>query len=365
MPTANAASKPPGLFARHPRLRYPLYALLLIGAAWACYSLGRQAWASFQHKAALEAGARHDYVQAGIHIEKYIVVRPWDWEGWLLAAQTARQQGNFDHAARYLRQAKKEGAPDIALNLEGKLLVVQSGNLQAADELLTFCGANTKHNEVPLILEAVAEGALRKDDVARIRTAADLWLKIAASASDQAQGHLWIGQADKLDSDPGSTVAHFQQAYDLAPDHPYARIFLVAMLVHDQPERARPHLEEMRRQRPDDPDILFQTARMHRSLGETEQAAALLDQVLQSSAGSVPVILERANAALDLKRPQEAEPLLKKAVALAPTNRLVNVSMADCLRQLGNPDHAKVFDARAVEIEKKLRQGPGAKEKKS
>ena len=51
---------------------------------------------------------------------------------------------------------------------------------------------------------------------------------------------------------------------------------LASTLVHDRPEQARPHLEALRREHPDDKEILFQTARMHRYLGEVDKAGALL-----------------------------------------------------------------------------------------
>ena len=281
----------------------------------------------------------------------------------MLAARAARQRNDLPQAARLLRQAEKHGAAMTALNLEGRLLIAQSGNARVADEIWTFCERNPDNEEAPAMLQAVAEGFLRNQDLPRARAAANLWLKVKPGDADQAQGFLWLGQADKLANEGGPALAHFQKAVDLAPDHSLARILLVATLVHDQPEQARPHLELLRRRRPDDPEVVFQTVRMHRYLGETEEAARLLDQVLQSNSNSVPALLERGRVALDQQRPHDAEPLLRKAFGASPGNRFVNVSMADCLKQLGRPNEAKAFEDRAEEIDKKAKRPPGVPDK--
>jgi tetratricopeptide (TPR) repeat protein len=355
MSSAQPDAKRPGIFTRRPGLRYLAYALCAVGLAWAIYALGKEGWASYQYHAALESAAQHNYVQAGVHVEKYLLIRTWDWEGWLLAARTARQQGNFSHALMFQREAKKRGAPDIAIALEGRLLDVQTGDPQTADDLLTFCATNPERAEARFMLQAIAEGALSHGDVVRARKAANLWLQIAVTPADQAQGHVWLGLADKLANDAGATLTHFQQAVDLAPEHPRARILLVATLVHDQPERARPHLEILRHTHPDDLEVQFQTARMHRYLGDTEQAVQILDHLLQTHTDNVELLLERARVALDLMRPKEAETLLRKALQRAPGHRQVNVGLADCFRQQGRLEDAKVFEARVAEIDKKAK----------
>lgn len=363
MASAVPASNSRGVPTRHRAVRYGVYALLCAGFCWALYSLGWQGWASYQYREALASAARHDYAQAGAHVEKYLLIRSWDWEGWMLAARTARQQGDFDHAAVFLREAKKQGAPDAAIDLERQLLDIQIGDARAADELLGFCAANPYRAETPLMLQAIAAGALRHQDAARARKAANLWLKSADSPADQAEGHLWLGQADNLANDAGSAADHFQQAIELVPDHHMARLMFAATLVHDQPSRARPHLERLRRERPTDADVLFQVARMHRYLGEADQAAALLDQLLQKSPANAQLLVERGRLWLDQMRPEEAEPLLRRALRIAPKERQVHASLADCLRQQGKVEDAKVFQTLADEIEKASVPAPGAAKK--
>jgi tetratricopeptide (TPR) repeat protein len=347
--------KAPGLFTRHPRMRVALIVLLFGGGAVALYQIGRHVWASVQYQKGIDAAARHDYKQALIHVGRYLDVHPQDWEGWILAVRTARQANDIDQAMRHLRQAEKNGAPPLALGLESRLLIVQSGHLQEAEKLLNYCIKHPDREEVPLMLQAVAEGCLQAGDATRVRTAADMWLQLRRGNHDQSQGYVWLGQADKISNDVGPALAHFEKAVDLAPEHPMARVHLVSVLVHDQPQRARPHLELLRRQHPDDPEVLFQTARMHRYLGESEEAIKLLDQLFASGITRVPALVERAKASLDLMRPHEAAPLLRKALAAAPYDRMANVAMADCLRQLNQPDEAKAYDEKAQEIEAKVK----------
>jgi tetratricopeptide (TPR) repeat protein len=354
--------------AKHPQrnrwLRLSIIVVVLSGGAFSLYQIALQMWANVQYRAAQEASARHDYQEAGNRIANYVQARPGDWQGWLLGARIARQSGSFAHADTFLREAKKKAAPPLALNLERNLLAIQAGNVEDSDELLEDFSQRSNADETALVIEAIAEGSLRARDVARLRRMAKLWLEQRPSAVDQAHGLIWLGHADKLGNETGSAIAHFQKAVELDPDHPHARLLLVASLVHDRPHEARPHLELLQRQRPDDTEVLFQTARMHRYLGYPEKAIPLLDQVLASGPDLVPALVERGRIALDLGKAEQAEPWLQKAARRAPNDRLVLITLGDCMRQLDRPAEAKALHDRAEKIEEMRKLQEAARNKK-
>ncbi len=355
---------PLSIFQRQRGLCIAVGLVVIAGAGLAFYQFGLRLWADSQYAAAKEAGARHDYHEAGTRLEAFIQVRPDDPAGWLLVAQTARQSGDFAHAEQFLRVAETKRAPAAGIALERRLLPLHSGNLQQSDPLLDLCAREPHKEESALILEAIAEGSLRARDVPRLRAAAQLWLKQSTSAADQAHGYVWLGHANKLGNETGPAIANFQKAVELDPDHPFARILLAASLIHDQPEDARPHLDLLRRKKPDDPEVLFQTARMHRQLGQLEEAARLLDQVLASGPNLVPALTERARIAMDLKQPEQAERWLQKARRRAPNDRLVLITLGDCMRQLGKPAEAKALHEQAAQIEDQRKRSEASRYEK-
>jgi len=364
MQSPTPTAPPPGILQRHRWLRIAIIVAVLLGGSWACYQLGIQVWANWQYSSAQEACARHDYQLAGTRLANYVRVRPDDWQGWLFGAQIARQSGDFGHAERFLHEAKKRAAPPLAVNLEHDLLPIHAGNVQLSDELLALFTQHPNRDETALVLEAIAEGSLRARDVPRLRRIAKLWLEQRPGAVDQAHGLLWLGQADKLGNETGPAIAHFQKAVELDPDHPKARLLLVASLIHDRPDDAKPHLEILQQKRPGETEVLFQTARMHRYLGQPEKAIPLLDQVLAAGPNLVPALVERGRIAIDLGHPEEAEPFLRKAALREPNDRLVLITFGDCMRQLGKADEAKALHDRAEKIEAIRKSNEAARSKK-
>jgi predicted Zn-dependent protease len=339
---------------RDQRVRIVLVVGLLVVIGYFAYRAGVSIWTTRQYDAASQALERYDYPQAAQHLDRLLAVEPTDPPGLILAAQTARRQGKFDDAARRLSLAAKHGVAREVIAMEERLLALQSGDLSDVERLTQICEEAPAGPEAALLLEAIIEGSLKAFNLRLAKWGIDLWLTHRSKPFDQAQGLLWHGRFSEFMQDLPQATADYQKAAELAPECWPARIRLVESLLRDDPRRAMPHLDALRKDRPNDPEVRFLTARLCREIGQPEEAVASLDAILVADPDNVKFLLERARVAMDLRQGKEAERSLDRALALASDRREVNIAMADFLRFSGRLDEAKTYQDRAQAIEARL-----------
>ena len=238
--------------------------------------------------------------------------------------------------------------------MEEQLLALQSGDLSDFGRLTQFCEEAPAGPEAALILEALIEGSFHAINLRLAKWGIDLWLTNRSGPFDQAQGLLWRGRLSEYMLDFPQAAADFQKAAELEPEFWPARIRLVESLLRDNPRRALPHLDALRKDRPNDPEVRFLTARMCREIGQPEEAVSSLDAILVVDPDNVKYLLERGRVAMDLHQAKDAEQSLEHALKLASDKREVNIAMADYLRFAGRLDEAKRYQDRAQAIEARL-----------
>ncbi len=339
------------------RLSRIIVIVLLLAVIGAAGYWGVIATLAGRHRdAAAAALDRYDYDEASEHLKKYLALRPADPMILLSAAQTARRRGKFEEAVNFMGQAQKHGAPAVALDVEGQLLSVQQGDLGHVARLASFCAEQPDSPDAALILEAIIEGSLRASNFKLAKWAVEQWLAHCPGKFAQAQGLVWRGRMN-VNSPNVVPSPHddFRQALELFPEHYQARLWLATWLNVTEPRQALPHLEALRRRRPDDVEVRFQIARLHRNLAEPEEAKRLLDELLaEDPSNKVIVLVERGRVALDLNRPRDAEYFLLAAKSLGRTPRRdVLMAMADCLRQLNRLEEAKAYQDQVKELDAK------------
>ncbi|HYT92946.1 MAG TPA: tetratricopeptide repeat protein [Gemmataceae bacterium] len=339
---------------RRARIVLAVAVLLLLGVA--AYFIGVSVWANGQHQAALQALEHYDFEKAGQHLEKYLSVRPQDPEILLLAAQTARRRGEFTEAVRQVRAAEEAGAATDAIATERQLLRIQTADLTDASRLVQYCTDHAAEAQTALVYEALIEGSLKAVNPALAQWAVDLWLKHRTGKVDQAQGLVLRGRVHEFLQDMPQALADFRKALELVPEHLPARLRLAEVLIREAPAEAAPQVEWLQRHRPQDPEVRFLGARLHRNLGRPEEASRLLDAILATTPDKIPVLLERARVAMELHRPQDAERWLLRALSLAPMQREVNLALSDCLRQAGRLAEARRYQDRLAEIDANLKK---------
>ena len=330
------------------------FALVLLAViGYAAYQTGVTIWSGQLKVAAGEALDRHDYEEASKLLSKSLALRPYDPSALLMAAQTARRRGDFAEAVRLMRLAEKKGVPVDALDMEWQLLYLQQGDLKEVARFAHFCEQNPDGPESAEALAAIIEGSLKASNPLLANWSIDLWLKTRTRKFDQAQGLVWRGRANFMfHKEFPLPKTDFLQALELAPDHFQARLWLATWLIGDEPRAAVPHVDWLRRHYPKDPLVRIQTARLSRNLGQPEEAAGLLDELLATDPPhKASALMERARVSLDLNRPDEAEHFALQAQRLAPNHRETLLLMAECLRRMNRPDQSKLYLDRVQEMD--------------
>jgi tetratricopeptide (TPR) repeat protein len=93
-----------------------------------------------------------------------------------------------------------------------------------------------------------------------------------------------------------------------------------ALLDANQAEQAAADLDELRKQTPDDPQVLALAARQARDLGRTDEAERLADRALAGDPGNFDALLVRARLRFLSRRPREAIADLEQAVRVRPND---------------------------------------------
>jgi tetratricopeptide (TPR) repeat protein len=135
-----------------------------------------------------------------------------------------------------------------------------------------------------------------------------------------------------------------------------ARLRVAEAQLREDPRRATPDIDWLKQNASRDPSARLLIGRHHRRLSRPEEAARVLDELLDGDPNHVPALVERARVAMDLNQASAAERWLERALDLDAQNRDVNVAMADCLRLLSRIEEAERFQKRAKEIEDRLQK---------
>ncbi len=346
------------------RGRLALAVLLVLVVGVAGYWVGLRAWGYYHYRAAQDALRRRDFHEASAHLQKCLSAVPGDLTYRLLAARTARRQGAFAEAGRQLTAYRQKGGAADVVALEDTLQDVQQGKQDDVDRLLTSCEEHPEAPETPLILEAVLDGCERAltaaeeakapapptQYLAPARRAVDQWLRLCPAPADQVQGLAWRAYFHLITEDWQSGVTDLRRALEIDPDNYAARFQLAATLSRWDPAEALEHLELLRRRHPDDNRLLFPLALVRRSLGQLDEARALLDQVLAADPDNASALLLRGQVALDTQQPEGALRWLRRAYELQPDEPETNFALSRYFKMVGREADAKAFEERFLRI---------------
>jgi tetratricopeptide (TPR) repeat protein len=324
-----------------------LLVLVLALGGFAVYQVDLYLEYGSHYRLAEQALQRRDFSQASLHLKQCLGCWPGDRPSRLLAAQTARRQGDFATALEHLKVYQENNGPPEPLNLEHRLFRIQQSDLTEGDLGLSFCAAHPEAGETPLILEACIEGSLKAlgttrslamveeggelaPHMALAQRALDQWFELRDSPVDQAQGLIWRSRLAHLANKVPKAVADLRRAIELDPNSIPARLQLALFVAAENPTEAAGHLYLLRQQAPTNTQVGLALAGVQRSLGQLEQAKQVLDELREASPNDVALLLQRGQVALDLQQVDEAERLWRRALELAPNHPAVR----DRLQQL-------------------------------
>jgi predicted Zn-dependent protease len=312
---------------------------------------------------------RRDFKLASGRLDEYLRERPDDLAVRLLAARTARRQGDLDAAHSHLQYYQEHGGPDEPRLREQQLLLAQEGGLLDADGLMEECLASPPPADVDLVLEVAIEQQLRRierafnagktlvdgpNGKARAQTeqAIATWLQRRPGPADQVEGLVWRGRLHLL-TDQRAAITDFRRATEIDPGHVAARVNLARSLIEYDVGEAAKHLEALHARDPKDPQVIRLLAQVQRGLGRPGEAIELLDQLLRQRPTDAAALLDRGKGALDLGKPAEAEPFLRRALEQSPDDPFVHLALSRCLLLTGQEAEAKRHEQLYKDLQQK------------
>ncbi len=330
--------------AATPRRRW-----LRLGAAIAVLSaLGVSAWLAgdellFRNRMqrGKAAFALDRCAEAFNHFSDCLNQRPDDRNVMLWVARCFRRNDDFDLAEVVLDRCAESPALAEAVAFERLLLRANRGDL---DEVLSECEKllEANHADSLLIREAIIKGAVSvyRPDVARSHLAP--WLK---QHPDHPQAIFLDVLIGHLGAPLPMQAAKLRRVVELDPQRGDARQMLAELLLDlGLAREALPHLEKLRKDRPNDALIPTRLADCFDLLGKQDQAVALIDHVLSKHPGFPLAQMTRGKLALRGGDLSTAESLLRTACRKLPGNVAAHHQWVQCLRQQGKDEEAKAAD---------------------
>jgi Tfp pilus assembly protein PilF len=325
-----------------------LFLAALVGTA-----VGVQHWyqeRSLRDRREAEAALRvFDLNRAAEALGRHLERHPDDGEAWFLAARTARRLGHIPEAETYLLRYEGLGGDPENARLERDLIQVQRGNLGEVDRRLRDT-IGPDHPDALFVLEALARGYLRREQLADCLQACDLWIArqpehpwpwLFRGVAFEKQGHLDEARADYL------------RAVELAPDDRASRIALGRLLlVQRRAPDAEPHFRHVLAHYSDDVAALVGAARCMVEMGRGAEAPPLLDRAADLAPPSTEAIVLRAKIAVDGHKYIQAESLLRIVIQQVPEDREARHLLAQVLLAQGKTEEAESVRERGKSIER-------------
>jgi tetratricopeptide (TPR) repeat protein len=326
------------LLPRRGRVRgWVLAGLVLILAGW--YG-GWQLWALYHFRAAESALARYDFDGALREFESCLSVWPHRVSTRLQAARAARRAERYDLAEKYLAQCEKGGVTSETA-LERAMLRAQQGDLAATELPLQGPIANG-HPDAVLFIEALARGYLVME---RHQQAIHALEDLIKHDPEHPWAYFWRGTLDETIERPAQALANFRRAVELAPWQSAFRLRLAqALLQAGQTAKAGPQVEELLRQRPNDPQVLLVAARYHRASAQPARALEYLETLLGHDPENAEGWAQRGRAYRDQGDGAKAVRCLRKAFELQPRSYAIGFDLCKELYGLGQMKEAKVVE---------------------
>ncbi len=293
--------------------------------------------------------AREDK-RARERFEQYLAERPTDTRARLLAARACRRMRAYREAREHLKRCQADGGDAESITIEETLISVQLGNEQPVASLRER--AKRDDDLALVVLEVLIQHDL---DTYQLGTALDGFTRYLERRPTDlhallGRGFVWerfLNFADALQDYRRAVAAH--------PENDRARLKLAdTLLIAGTPDEALTHYRWLADREPERPPVRLGLARCYRQLGQSDEAAKLLDGLRAEFPEHAETNWELGELELERGKPAVAEPLLRKAAALRPSDRRVQYAMYRCLLRLNRSEEAEKFNTRVKQLDADL-----------
>jgi predicted Zn-dependent protease len=328
------------------RLLLPaLAALLVVGI------VAPQAWAWYRFRAATAALTKFHPDEARAALASCERV----WGGrpsvHLLASRAARQTGDFEAAARELRDCQRltGGATDETA-FEWALLQAASGNVREVEEYL-HRRARESPDAGPLAWEALAQGYLQIYRSLDAMACLNHWLK---EHPENVRALELRGATFVTGRGVQKGAEDYRRVLALDATRRETRWRLVGCLLElGTYDEAAEHLEVLARNSPGDPEILARLARCYHMLGRADEGRRILDEALRANPDNAMCLRTLGQLELAAGRRAEAEAALTRACQLLPDDYQSHWLLFQALQQQGKTVAAKAQLQRAERVKER------------
>jgi tetratricopeptide (TPR) repeat protein len=313
--------------------------LLLAGTAIGLYCLARHQWDEAQ------AALKVDPKEVRGKLDVCFLICPLGLPGspscadvHLLAARAARLRADFDEAAAHLKECTRlNGGATVATQLEYLLMRAQTGEEdQVAEDL--FALVEKKHPEAVAIMETLAAAYMRHLRYGPAYACLTRWIKEAPGSAKPYHWRGWV--LERMDNHK-EAMLDYEQALKLDPELAPARLRVAEMLLEEkQPADAIPHLERLRRQFPDKPELLARLGQCRYLQGRAPEARQLLQTAVKKLPDNPSVLLHLAKLDLQDGSPARAERWLRHALKVDPADTEAQFTLISCLQLQGRGSEA-------------------------
>jgi Flp pilus assembly protein TadD len=328
--------------------------LLPLGLAVAV-AAGGFGWSEYRYRIAMreaeQAVAACDFDRALDHYDAALYRKPHNRNALLQATRTARRGGFLPRAESYLDRYRQTSSHDPEeASLEKKLILVQQGDVQLVVapliELLEI-----RHPRSEDIFESLAMGSAQTYQTHRTM----FWTtELLEKWPGNAIGRLI--QAQTIDTkDRDHAIGKVRELLDDNPLFYRARNFYADTLYKTQKFReAVAEYETLNRQQSGRYSPLLGLAACYLRLDEIESARPYVEELARLYPEQSEGLLEVARLAIADERMEEAETILRRAVAIAPFDHEIRHEFAIVLSKNGKTEESSVQIERFRQIEADL-----------
>jgi len=316
---------------------------------------GRVQYAAWQHlKAGRAALAAGDPRAARKHLELCLDDWPRSAEAHFLAGRAARKCGDAPAALRHFEAATGLGYDAGEVELERALGALAEGDF-VSSEAVVRRALDAKHPAAVEALELLVPALIAEFRLHEAATATQQWVELAPDSA-----RAWKYRADLLERlrNLNEALHAYRRLAELEPANRAHRTTVVRLLLTtgQNPDEAARLAEGLFRETPDDPFTIVQVANCRSLAGRTDEAVAILDELLRTAPAHAPALRLRGRIEANRGRDAEALPYLRRAAAAEPGSQETLYAIFLCLQRVGTPDEVRAAERAWRECEKDLRR---------
>ncbi len=285
-------------------------------------------WAGVRElRLAEEALRSYHYEQAQHHLERSLIYRPRHYNTHLLLARVCRQLGDLERAEMYLDRATNlQEDPSEELRLEGLMLRAASGEIEEVrGQLVRYSVKETR--EAPLVLEALGNEFLSKQDPGNARWCAERWRLLEP---ENPRAYLLEGKIHFQAGNYRAAKGPLEKGLERDPENTEIRSYLA---------QVRRFLERL------------ELASRYREQRAYEKASRVLRELLAEEPDNAATLHERGLLERDQGKYENAVETFRQVLTLDLLRPLAHRELAECLRRLGKLTEADEHAARYKELE--------------